>query len=185
MNDPAPPRPAVVSLELLLDPGLESHIRAEWQALKEAGLSSLGAHEAPSNRPHITLVVRPSIPPVSPVDLGAVVTLPVPVTLGGLVLFGSGDRRVLARSVVPTEELLTLHAALHALAGGEGDNAPHTRPGEWAPHITLARRLRLDALPQALRMLDDVGLPPTGTSATTLRRWDAASATVTTLLGQP
>ncbi|WP_411699072.1 2'-5' RNA ligase family protein [Conyzicola sp.] len=182
MNDAAAPRPAVVSLELLLDDELESRIRAEWQALQAAGLSSLGAHTAPSNRPHITLVVRTHLPPMSTADLGAIITLPIPVTLGGVILFGTGDRRVLARSIVPTEALLALHASLHALAG-DGDDAPHTRPGEWTPHITLARRLRLDSLPQALSVLDEVNpTPPRPAFAASLRRWDAATATVTTLL---
>jgi 2'-5' RNA ligase len=183
MNDAAAPRPAVVSLELLLDPILESHIRAGWQALKSAGLSSLGAHEAPSNRPHITLVVRPSLSSVSPAVLSAAVTLPIPVTLGGTILFGDGDRRVLARSVVPTPALLDLHTSLHAALGDDGDDAPHTRPGEWTPHITLARRLRLESLPHALRLLDEVASPPTDASAVALRRWDSATATVTTLVG--
>jgi 2'-5' RNA ligase len=180
MNDAAAPRPAVVSLELLLDPILESHIRAGWQALKSAGLSSLGAHEAPSNRPHITLVVRPSL---SSAVLSAAVTLPLPVTLGGIILFGDGDRRVLARSVVPTPALLDLHASLHAALGDDGRDAPHTRPGDWTPHITLARRLRLESLPQALRLLDEVASPQTDASAVALRRWDSATATVTTLVG--
>lgn len=169
----------VVSLELLLDPGAEARIRAEWQALADAGLSSLAAHTAPSNRPHITLMVRPSLRPLTRADLGAV-RLPTALALGGPILFGVGDRRVLARSVVPSAALLDLHAALHE-AAGDGADAAHTRPGEWTPHITLARRLRLDTLPQALRLLD--GLPAEEAEARTLRRWDAETATVTELVG--
>ena len=179
-----PKRAAVVSLELLLDADSEARIRAEWRALADAGLSSLAAHTSPSNRPHITLVVRPSLRPLGPPELGAI-TLPLALELGAPILFGTGDRRVLARSVVPTAELLDLHAALHALAGDDDTDAPHTRPGEWTPHITLARRIRVDAIPQALRILDEAHAAPTGgpTEATSLRRWDAASATVTDLLG--
>jgi 2'-5' RNA ligase len=183
-----PERPTVVSLELTFNPGLEAQIRAEWQALADAGLSSLAGHTAPSNRPHITLAVRPSMPATERAELSSVVILPLPLTLGAPILFGSGDRRVLARSIVPTAPLLHLHAALHTLLasphGDDGVDSPFTRPGQWVPHITLARRLRLDTLPQALRALDDVR-PPEGhfpTEATTLRRWDAASATITDLL---
>jgi 2'-5' RNA ligase len=183
-----PERPTVVSLELTFNPGLEAQIRAEWQALADAGLSSLAGHTAPSNRPHITLAVRPSMPATERAELSSVVILPLPLTLGAPILFGSGDRRVLARSIVPTAPLLDLHAALHTLLasphGDDGVDSPFMRPGQWVPHITLARRLRLDTLPQALRALDDVR-PPEGhfpTEATTLRRWDAASATITDLL---
>jgi 2'-5' RNA ligase len=187
-----PERPPVVSLELVFNSSLESQIRAEWQALADAGLSSLAAHTAPSNRPHITLMVRPFVPPLSRTQLAALVNLPLPLTLGAPILFGSGDRRVLARSVVPTAPLVEFHAALHALvdardgAGGAGsEDSPFTRPGRWMPHVTLSRRLRLDTLPQALRALDQVhpGDDDSPSEAITLRRWDAATATITDLLG--
>jgi len=178
-----PGRAPVVSLELLLDADSEARIRAEWTALADAGLSSLAAHTAPSNRPHVTLLVRPSIPPITRARLATVVTLPLALEIGDPILFGSGDRRVLARSVVPTAELLELHATLHSIAGGDEADAPHTRPGAWTPHVSLARRIRLDALPHALRILDDGRSAGGPVEATSLRRWDAASATVTDLLG--
>ena len=179
-----PTRTPVVSLELLLDATAESHLRAQWTALAEAGLSSMGAHTAPSNRPHVTLVVRPQIRALSRAELDAVVTLPLALEIGDPVLFGSGDRRVLARSVTPSAALLELHAALHALVGNDGTDAAHTRPGEWTPHLTLARRLRADDLPRALRILDETAHPEGSghAEATVLRRWDAASATVTDLV---
>jgi len=175
-------RNPIVSLELLLDPDTEARIQAEWQALADAGLSSLAAHTAPSNRPHITLLVRPSLPQLTRDQLGGLVELPMAITVGDPIFFGAGERRVLVRSVVPTEELLRLHAAIHAIAGA-GEDAAHTRPGEWTPHISLARRIRVDAIPQALRILDGVGeATTTRAEATSLRRWDAASASVTHLL---
>ena len=175
-------RAALVSLELLLDPGTEARIRAEWQALADAGLSSLASHPSPSNRPHITLVVRPSLPQLTREQLREVIALPLPLTIGDPILFGAGERRVLVRSVVPTEELQHLHATLHAIAG-VGEDAAHTRPGEWTPHISLARRIRANAIPQALRILDGTGAGiARRAEATRLRRWDAALAAVTDLL---
>jgi 2'-5' RNA ligase len=182
-------RAAVVSLELLLDADLERRIRAEWQALADARFSSLAAHTAPSNRPHITVVVRPSIPQLTREQLSEVISLPLQLEIGDPILFGGGDgdgdgeRRVLARSVVPSPQLLDFHAALHKLIGDGDEDAPHTRPGDWVPHITLARRIRQADIPQALRLIDDADsssfTPP---SATALRRWDAESATITELL---
>jgi len=188
----------VVTVELLLDEATERAVRAEWQALAAAGLSSLAAHTAPSNRPHVTLLVRPELGPFAVTERAA-----FPVVLGAPLLFGSGDRRVLARSVLPSRELLELHAAVHAAAGpgaprvgsgndapragsggdapraGSGGDAPHTAPGEWMPHVTLARRLKVADLERALPLL---GGELHG-RALSLRRWDAASATVTDLGG--
>ena len=176
------PRAPIVSLELLLDPGAEARVRAEWRALADAGLSSLAAHPSPSNRPHITLLVRPSLPRLTREQLGEVIALPIAVTIGDPMFFGDGERRVLVRPVVPTDELQRVHATLHALAG-PGEDAAHSRPGEWTPHISLARRMRVDAIPQALEILDNLGEGAAGRAeATGLRRWDAASATVTDLL---
>jgi hypothetical protein len=181
-------RPSATSLELTLDPASEARIRDEWRALADAGLSSLAGHTSPSNRPHITLMVRPTMPPVTRERLSTVVSLPMPVTIGDPILFGTGDRRVLARLVVPSAAMLALHHALHTVlgapGGGSGADSPFTRADQWVPHIALARRLRIDTLPQALRALDDVhpAAPAAGSTAIALRRWDANSATITDLL---
>ena len=118
------------------------------------------------------MLVRPELEPFEVDDL--VASLPVPLILGGPMLFGSGDRRVLVRSVVPTHALLALHAAVHGRVG-PGEDARHTRPGEWMPHVTLARRLRLADVPVALAAVGD----ELRGQVSGMRRWDAASATVT------
>lgn len=164
----------IVSIELLLDPITEARVRQEWDALAAVRLSSLAAHTAPSNRPHITLLVRTSLAPFDASELTA--RLPVPLTLGAPLLFGVGDRRILVRSVVPSAKLLGLHAALHESVRA-GDDAEHTRPGEWMPHVSLARRLKLTDLPAALRFING----ELQGHAVELRRWDAASKTITTL----
>lgn len=182
-------RTPIASLELLLDARLEGRVRAEWHALSAAGLSSLGAHTSPSNRPHITLLVRDAaaaLPAAERLAPFVEPLLPLPIELSGLVLFGSGHRRVLARGVVATESLLRLHRDVHALAAeGRDSDRPHTRPGEWTPHLTLARRLRVDTATEALRALDEV---PATDEATPfageiigLRHWNAATSTVTDL----
>lgn len=171
-SEPAP----VTSLELTFDGALDAAVRAEWEALRAAGFSSLAAHTAPSNRPHVTLWARLQVGPFA-VD-GLTGSLPLPVTLGAPLVFGTGDRRVLARSVVPSRGLVALHAAVHAL-GGPGEDLPHTADGQWLPHVTLARRIRVEQLPAALALLgDDLHGTITG-----LRRWDAAEKLVTELVG--
>jgi hypothetical protein len=181
--------PDIVSIELLLDPQSEAAVRADWERLASAGLSSMAAHTSASNRPHVTVLVRPS--PTVTASAGAgrrdalsddaafhdvVARLPIPARVGAPLLFGEGDRRVLARQVVVTDQLLDLHRRVHA-AAGPGEDAAHTTAGEWTPHVTLARRLRLETLPEALRLLG----PEVDGEFVSLRRWDAASATVTAL----
>ena len=164
----------VVSIELLLDEATEAAVRAEWDALAAAGLSSLAAHTAASNRPHITLIARTSA--VLPSVRTAARARPLALTLGAPVLFGTGERRVLARSVIPTAPLLALHRATHD-AAGPGEDLPHTLPGSWTPHVTLARRVSEASVWHALSL---VGGELSG-MAGGMRRWDAASRTVEAL----
>ena len=135
-----------VSLELLFDAATERAIRDEWNALEAGGHSSLAAHRAPSNRPHLTLAEGADEAEVDEIDWQRL-TVPFAITIGAPLLFGAGDRRVLARSVVPGAPLLDLHSGIHDRLSRSD---PLSRPGEWMPHVTLARRLRLDSLADAL-----------------------------------
>lgn len=172
---------SVVSLEFVLDAHADAAVRREWALLQGAGLPSQARHTGASNRPHVTLLVRTALR-----DLPAGVLddwLPVEVTLGAPVLFGGGRTRVLARSVVPTASLLDCHRTVHGVAG-PGDDAPHTAPGEWTPHVTLARRLPLDWIGEALAVLADDGAVPIAAHAVGIRRWDAATKTVSHVAGR-
>jgi hypothetical protein len=101
---------------------------------------------------------------------------PLAMTLGAPLLFRHGDRAVLARTVLPTSGLLELHAEVHALSGAvsAASDLPHTTPGSWTPHVTLARRLKLADLDRALSALE---LEPIEAQATELRLWDARVGT--------
>ena len=164
---------ALSSIDLTFDDATEAALRGEWDALERAGFSSLGAHTASTNRPHLTLVAGRPLELLSDPSAAA---LPLAVTIGAPVLFGSGDRRVLARLVTPTRALLELHAAVHASVRPESLVA-HSNPGAWVAHVTLARRIRLDDLARALDLLgDDIA-----GEATALRLWNAVERTVTPL----
>jgi 2'-5' RNA ligase len=160
----------IVSIELLLDPDTESRVRADWQRLADAGVPGRSSR----SRPHVTLLVRSALEQVAFTE--AVALLPVPVVLEEPVVFRHGDRGVLAWRVTPNDQLARLHRAVHA-AAPPGEDAPHTVPGSWTPHVTLARRLRLADLPAALGVLAQ-GHAGSGVA---LRRWDSASATITAL----
>ncbi|GAA4193148.1 2'-5' RNA ligase family protein [Microbacterium oryzae] len=164
----------ITSIELLLDASLEAAVRSEWQVLADARLSSLAAHTSASNRPHVTLLVREEV--AQRTFAAPVAHLPLPLTLEPPSVFAHGDRGVLVRRVVVTPELADLHREVHREAG-PGDDKPHTRPGEWTPHVTLARRLRLADLDAATAIL---GAELHG-QAVGMRRWDAGTRTVTLL----
>lgn len=179
----------VQSIELLFDDETESALRASWQALADLGLPSLANHGGETNRPHVTVAVAeegdltPALERVSAVfegwDLagrgfGAVVGSPV--------LFGGHRHRwVLARQLVPSRPLLTLHAAVHrALAerAPDAETSEQTLPDRWTAHATLARRVPADRLGEALQAIDVEPLPCRFVSA---RLWDSVPKTVTPL----
>lgn len=168
----------VISIELLLDAVSEALVRADWERLAAAGHSSMAAHRSASNRPHVTLLVRPAGEAALAASLfaDAATRLPVPLVLSEPIVFAHGDRGVLARRVDLSGDLLALHAAVHAEAG-PGTDAPHTAPEEWTPHVTLARRLRLADLDAATALLG----PPHPAEGVALRRWDSARRTVTAI----
>ncbi|MGJ7442444.1 2'-5' RNA ligase family protein [Aquipuribacter sp. MA13-6] len=173
----------VQSVELVLDPALEERVRAQWRALVEADLPSLGRHTGPTNRPHVTLGVAQGVAPEHEERLVAAVdaarALPLPVRLGGLVLLG-GHKHVLARLVVPSVALLQLHGAVHQAWRDTLDRPDHMAPGVWTPHVTLALHLNDSQVGQALtalRRMPDAGRDADG-EAVALRRWDSTARVV-------
>jgi len=173
----------VHSLELLLDPASDEAVRDEWRVLSAAGLPSQGDHAGTSNAPHVTLVARPGLDPAAdPRLLPLSAALPLPAELGGLLLFGTPPRGlVLVRPVVVTGELLDLHARVHESLGGTGD-VPHTTPGRWTPHVTLASRLTPDQVARAVDALAAADAPTTRPVVLSqLRRWDPSTGTIVPL----
>lgn len=181
----------VQSVELLLDDGSEAAVRAQWRLLLEAGLPSQARHTGASNRPHVTLTARDAIPDgVEQALAAAVGPLPLPLTLGGLLLF-PGRRCVLARLVVPSSRLLRAQLAVAAVLDGAGapsSRGAHFHAGRWTPHVTLARGLTGEQVAAALALLVPESLdtrhsvqtrhssPIAGTdtagAAFAVRRWD-------------
>lgn len=197
------------SIELLLDHATETAVRSEWRKLHDVGLQSLARHIGDSNRPHITLLVAKRVMVHEPAgrdrggtggnpgvtgnpdvlenpdvlaDIRSVFdSLPLPLTVGGLVVFGAARRGfVLARQVVVTDALLTLHRRVHGATEPVAASVVElSRPDSWTPHITLARRLSATETGAALDAIGAAPLEP-GT-ATGARLWDGVEKTVTPL----
>jgi 2'-5' RNA ligase len=158
----------VHSIELVFDRDAEVAIRRIWSDLAAAGIPS----QAPASRPHVTLVVADRIAPdVDALLMPVAQRLPLRCAVGASVLFGKSNA-VLARLVVPTTELLAVHAAVHRICGPYvvPDPMPNSLPGHWTAHVTLARRVGDHQLGRALRV---TGRPSEiAGSFAGLRRWD-------------
>lgn len=158
----------VHSVELVFDSDTEAVIRHIWDGLREAGIPS----QAPASRPHVTLTVAERIDPEADALLATLTDrFPLSCRIGAPVVFGRANL-VLARLVVPTTELLDVHAQTHRgclpyLQPGPMANA---LPGQWTAHVTLARRVVPPQLGRALRI---AGKPSEiGGGFVGLRRWD-------------
>jgi hypothetical protein len=162
----------VRSIELVLDPASDAAVRTAWQALVDVDLPSLGRHPSPSNAPHVTLAAGDTLP----VPDGFAVPLPRTLRLGGLLLFPAGaGRSVLVRAVVLDEPLAALHREVHRVApGGVGTSLP----GAWSPHVTFARRVRDEDLPQAVAALREAPLPEE-LGVAGVRHWDGETKAIT------
>jgi 2'-5' RNA ligase len=164
----------VHSVELLFDAETDVAVRRLWGDLTDAGVRSLASSTSPSNRPHVTLSVAEHMDDAVNDALRPLLSglpLPLECTLGAPMLFGRGPF-TLVRLVIPSAELLALHAEVHAvcLPHMSPGALPHADPGRWTPHVTLARRLRGDKLADALslrRMTRDLRATVVG-----LRHWD-------------
>jgi 2'-5' RNA ligase superfamily len=162
----------VHSVELTFDDDTEAAVRRVWDDLMAAGVRSQAGHRSPSNRPHVTVTVAEHMDEAVNAALRPVLNrLPMPCTIGAPMLFG-GRVFTLVRLLVPSADLLALHAHVDEVCQPHmpGGTLPHADPGQWTPHVTLARRLPPDQLATALT-LKSVGRDLRG-RITGLRHWD-------------
>jgi 2'-5' RNA ligase len=177
------------SIELLLDEAADSAVRADWALLIEAGLPSQGRHRGFSNAPHVTLLASAGFGDGHDERLRqAMELLPVPFTFSGLLVFGRPPRGlVLARAIIVTDEILRLHRAVYDVVaseddtGADADPGPHSRPGAWTPHVTLASRLTPGELARAVELVSARDAPDG--SLRRGRRWDPEAGAIVALDG--
>jgi 2'-5' RNA ligase len=144
----------VHSIELLFDAETAAAMHRIWTDLHDSGVHSMAASKAPSNRPHVTLTVAQEMDDaVREALVPALRLLPLRCTVGAVMLFGRGPF-TLVRLVLPSPELVSLQAQIHdvCLPHMSPGPLPHTDPGQWTPHVTLARRLAADRVPVALSL---------------------------------
>ena len=162
----------VHSVELTFDDDTDAAVRRVWDDLQAAGVRSQAGHRSPSNRPHATVTVAEQMDEAVNAALRPLLELlPITCTIGAPMLFG-GRVFTLVRLLVPSAELMTLHARVHEACRPHMPKGTlaHADPGQWTPHVTLARRLPPDQLPTALTVRS-VGRDIRG-RITGLRHWD-------------
>ncbi|MBF6176953.1 2'-5' RNA ligase family protein [Nocardia otitidiscaviarum] len=155
----------VQSVELILDEAAEATVREQWRLLADAGLHSPDA----THRPHITVAVAREIWPRLDTSLARQPFTPLPVRLGGLLVFGA-RRPILVRAVVPSLPLLDLQRRLFGVISPCPGIPSNVRPDAWTPHVTLARRVTPAQLPTALEAVGRDGDFPA--TVVGIRRWD-------------
>ena len=151
-----------LSVCLTLDSPAERTVRALWQRLEEAGISTLMSHTHGRHIPHLTLASLRSW------DLESVrhelserpLELPLDVHFDALGIFRR-SRCWLAPAASPAL-LLGQHTVVDAARRSGADLHRHYEPGQWVPHLTLAPRLHLRDLPVVAARVYDV-LPVTAT----------------------
>ena len=140
---------------LLLDRPGELAIRRLWDRLEEDGIATLRSHTHRRHVPHLSYAVLRTwdIDQV----LAAVLALPdegpVSLHLDALGLFRRG-RTWLGPAV--TACLASRQQRVVRAVEPAGDLHKHYRPGAWVPHLTLAPRARLAALPALAAVVYDV-----------------------------
>ncbi|MGV0812654.1 2'-5' RNA ligase family protein [Mycolicibacterium boenickei] len=158
----------VHSVELVFDPDTEAAVRGIWDALRDADIPS----QAPASRPHVTLTVAQHIEAEADAVLAELADrFPLPCRIGATLIFGR-SAGVLARLLVPTDELVRMQADAYRLClpYAKPDPLPNAEPGQWTPHVTLARRVAPARLVTAVRI---AGRPAEIVGRVTgLRHWD-------------
>ncbi|BBY77531.1 hypothetical protein MPRF_44300 [Mycolicibacterium parafortuitum] len=169
----------VHSVELLFDEVSEAALREAWDELARNGIRSLSSHRSESNRPHVTVTVAAELDDAVDASLRrALDRLPLRCVIGAPMLFGGGRATTLVRLVVPSAELLALHEQVHRICVPHMPDGPlpHAAPGQWTPHVTLARRVPAAALPVAVTLpavTRDLDAAVVG-----LRHWDGNAKVV-------
>ena len=145
-----------LSLCLLLDAGAEQAVRRLWRQLEEDDLPSLVRHTHGRHVPHLTLAT-----------LGGTAWTSVPDALAGLPearpepvvfqAFGSFTRsRCSLLPAVPVALMVRHERIVEALLAAGIEVHRHYLPGAWLPHLTVATRSPVEALPRIARRVYEV-----------------------------
>ncbi|MCF8570692.1 2'-5' RNA ligase family protein [Gordonia sp. HY002] len=172
------------SIELLIDEEAQARVRDVWGALDAIGLRTPASVHWSTARPHCTLLAGSAIDESGAAHSGMAAVaqrLPFSVLLGAPVVFSSRSTFTIAASVVPSADLVSVHAAAYRLCSDAViDLGSHCAPGSWTPHVTMARRVPASAIAEAVAC---VGEPITA-RVSAIRLWNGETKTETVVTGR-
>jgi len=145
-------------VETYFDAAIDAPVRALWDRLNEAGVSDSNLRN--NSRPHLTMGTTESLDADAFVrEMAQVAQAPAfPIRLHALGAF-TDVRPVVFLAPTPSLELLKLHRDLCAAVERCGGSVIGMHaPGNWIPHVSLARRLRPEQLPEAVAALQGEAL---------------------------
>jgi 2'-5' RNA ligase len=169
-----------LSVCLLLDERADRAVRGLWRRLEYDGVRTLATYTHGRHVPHLTLASLGGDVPV-PVEAlaGLSASLPLDVDLHALGVFTRSRCWLLPTVGV---DLLRLHESVAGVLDGR-DVHRHYRPGAWQPHVTLAPRMPVDALPVVATRVYEV--LPLSARLTRMVLVDTGTGEVHDLPGQP
>jgi 2'-5' RNA ligase len=147
---------------LLPDSGLEESIRAIWQRLRDAGISSNLLDDR--GRPHLSLAVCTGLPEdfETGFEMFARGIRSFPLSLQAAGTFSS-DSGVVFLAPAVTADLTELHERFFdSFGSGLDGRSSLYSPGSWVPHCTVAMGLEPREICRAIGICADAGLPLEG-----------------------
>ena len=142
------------SVCLLLDERADQAVRGLWRRLESDGVRTLATHTHGRHVPHLTLASL-GCPDVEHVRRPVADLVPPPsfdLQFHALGLFTRSRCWLLPTTTI--DLLRYQEAVATALDGHEVHR--HYRPGSWQPHLTLAPRMPVEALPQVAARVYEV-----------------------------
>ena len=145
-----------LSLCLLLDEQADQAVRRLWRQLETDGLPSLAGHTHGRHVPHVTVAFLGE----ASADVVGEVVAALPEVRSERVTFAALGSFTRSRcSLVPavSADLMCRHERVVSALLAAGIRVHrHYLPGAWLPHLTLATRSQLEALPVIARRVYEV-----------------------------
>jgi 2'-5' RNA ligase len=141
---------------LLFDRRSERAVRALWDRLEVLGVPSLRSHTHGRHVPHVSCAVLRTwdLAAVTDAVRGLEPGSPVRLSFDGVGLFRRGRTWLLAG--ISADTAARQQRVIDAVAETGADLHEHYRPGTWVPHCSLAPRVQLAQLPEAVSAVFDV-----------------------------
>jgi 2'-5' RNA ligase len=141
---------------LLFERRSDRAVRALWDRLEKLGVPSMRSHTHGRHVPHVSYAVLRTwdLSALTDALAGLERGSPVRLSFDGVGLFRRGRTWLLAG--INAEMAARQQRVVDAVTETGADLHKHYRPGTWVPHCSLAPRVQLAQLPDAVSAVFDV-----------------------------